>query len=315
MVLRPSVLCPVDFSDASRGALRYAAALAEHFLATLTVLTVNDPLLADAAVAVRSADWFESQSEQDLETFVKDTFVARRPVLAELQLVVAKGRPAPQILRTALEHSSDVIVMSSHGRTGPAKLVFGSTTERVLRETSLPVLVTPAVDPGPANLEEVRETVRTILVPVDLTAGTPLQLRIARGLAEALGSSLVVAYVFESGWPRPSHRSVVGPLQEAKRQEAERTLSELMATLPAALQPKLVVADGRPSEEIVRIAREHNANALVMGQHSIPGGGPRMGSVTYQVLCHCPSLIVALPPAVDKMTSRRQAVAIPVGIT
>lgn len=307
MVLRPSVLCPVDFSAASRGALRYAGALAEHFHATLTVLTVNDPLLADAAIAFRGSDWLSGQSEQDLEAFVKDTFTSRRPTVPELQLAVATGKPAPVILRTALERRSDVIVMSSHGLTGPAKLIFGSTTERVLRETSVPVLVTPAVDPGPENLEDVKQTVHTILVPVDLTTATSLQVRIARGLAEALGSALVVAHVFEPPPPLPSHRSVVQPLYEARRQEAEHALTQLMATLPAAVRPELVVAHGRPADEIARIARERKAGALVMGLHSTPMGGPRMGSVTYQVLCHCSSLVVALPPAVDKMASRQLA--------
>lgn len=313
MVLRPSVLCPIDFSEASRGALRYAAAVAEHFQATLTVLTVNDPLLADAAIALRGTDWLGGQAEQDLETFVKDTFGERRHSFAELQLAVATGKPAPLIIRTALEHQSDLIVMSSHGLTGPAKLIFGSTTDRVLRETSLPVLVTPAVDPGPENLEDVKAIVRTILVPVDLTTATPLQVRIARGLAEALGSTILLAHVFEPPLPRPSHRSVVGPLQQAQRQEAERALTELMATLPAAVHPELVLAEGRPPEEIARIARERKAGALVMGLHAGNVGGPRMGSVTYQVLCHCTSLVLALPPAVDKIASRRLALATAAG--
>ena len=48
MSVRPSILCPVDFSDASAGALRYAAAVATHFGARLIVLTVEDPVLTEA---------------------------------------------------------------------------------------------------------------------------------------------------------------------------------------------------------------------------------------------------------------------------
>ena len=44
----PSVLCPVDFSEPSRAALVYAAAIADHFAVRLTVLAVDDPLLAEA---------------------------------------------------------------------------------------------------------------------------------------------------------------------------------------------------------------------------------------------------------------------------
>jgi hypothetical protein len=45
---RPTILCPVDFSDASRGALRYASAIAEHFGSRLVILAVEDPLLTEA---------------------------------------------------------------------------------------------------------------------------------------------------------------------------------------------------------------------------------------------------------------------------
>ena len=48
MNIRPSILCPIDYSDASAGALRYAAAVAEHFFTRLVVLVVEDPLLTTA---------------------------------------------------------------------------------------------------------------------------------------------------------------------------------------------------------------------------------------------------------------------------
>jgi hypothetical protein len=49
MIPRPSVLCPIDFSAGSRGALRYAAVIAAHLGARLTVLAIDDPLLIEAA--------------------------------------------------------------------------------------------------------------------------------------------------------------------------------------------------------------------------------------------------------------------------
>jgi universal stress protein A len=124
------VLCPVDFSDASRGALRYAAALAEHFYAALTVMTVNDPLVDHLAV------------------FVENTLGRRRLMVAELRLESANGVPAIEILRVANDMHPDVIVMSTHGSHAP-RTMLGSATARVLRETRVPVIVTPADDSGP----------------------------------------------------------------------------------------------------------------------------------------------------------------------
>ena len=62
----------------------------------------------------------------------------RRPAVAEMNVDVATGKPALQILRMAQARNVDLIVMSTHGLTGARKFFLGSTTERVLRETSIP---------------------------------------------------------------------------------------------------------------------------------------------------------------------------------
>ena len=57
MNIRPSILCPIDYSDASAAALRYAAAIAEHFLTRLIVLSVEDPLLTTAMNLETGVAW------------------------------------------------------------------------------------------------------------------------------------------------------------------------------------------------------------------------------------------------------------------
>src|SRR5687768_6070755 len=139
MMVRPAVLCPIDFSQASRGALRYAAAIAEHFYAGLTVVTVDDPLLSGAAETLYRDD-LRASTRVALEQFITDSF-RRPPTVAELHFEVAVGKPATEIARLTQARGADLIVMSTHGRAGMAKMFFGSTTERVLRETRVPVLV------------------------------------------------------------------------------------------------------------------------------------------------------------------------------
>jgi nucleotide-binding universal stress UspA family protein len=58
-----------------------------------------------------------------------------------------------------------------------------------------------------------------------------------------------------------------------------------------------IVLTGEPSEEIVTLAETRQARLIVMGLHSSGLLGPRMGSVTYRVLCRTNSLVLALPPA------------------
>lgn len=295
MVIRPSVLCATDFSAASRGALRYAAAIAEHFYARLTVVTVNDEFLTDAADAALGETWFEMKTQQALEQLVDDAFPGRTPQFAELQLVIKVGRPAPEILRVAHETSADAIVMSTHGASGISKLMFGSTTERVLRETDLPVIVTPAIDPGPETLEDWRASVKSVVAPVDLSEYSPRQLTIARGLAEALGTQIVVTHIV-----KPSAGAVGGRIAEdaddKRRANAYQRLEELVADVPPRLNPVIAIGTGDPAAEIARIAKEHVAGAIVMALHTSPDTGRRMGTVTYRLLCQAPTLVIACPP-------------------
>ena len=150
MTARKSVICPVDFSDASRGALRYAAVVANHLKAELTVMTVTDPLLREAAELSSSIEHLPEAINKELRRFVSKAFEGG-VTPDDMQLVVATGKPAVEILRAASERPADLVVMSTHGLTGVRKLFFGSTAERVLRETTVPVLLTPAHDHGPAQ--------------------------------------------------------------------------------------------------------------------------------------------------------------------
>jgi nucleotide-binding universal stress UspA family protein len=295
MMFRPSVLCPIDFSESSRGALRYAAAVAAHGAAQLTVLAVNDPLLEEADELAGTAHLAED-TRRDVERFLADTFELQPHGVPEVRVDVAIGKPAEAILRVAGELHCQLIVMSSHGSTGLRKLFFGSTTERVLRETHAPVLVTPGLDASPVLAQDVPAAVRRVLVPVDLTAATQHQLRIARGLSEAVGVPLLLLHVVEPVRATASAATRLPKVEPERRYRAERDLEQLLDGLPASLRAEALVAYGEPAEEIAKVAQDRDAGIIVIGLHSSPLLGPRMGSVTYRVmrLAHRP--ILALPP-------------------
>ena len=296
MILRPAVLCPVDFSASSRGALRYAAAIAAHFGAQLTLLAVNDPLLLEADEISGGAHLAED-TRKELERFWKHTFEARPHGLADVRLEIASGKSAPEILRVSREKGCDLIVMSSHGATGFRKLFFGSTTERVLRETTVPVLVTPGSDPGPEKLEDVPTLVRRVLAPIDLTSATPRQLGIARGLAEAVHVPILLLHVVEPVRAIATAQPKLAKVDAERRYRAERELEQAIDEMPPSIRPEALVAFGEPAEEIAKVAADRDAGLIIMGLHSSPVLGPRMGSVTYRVLCLAHRLVLAVPPA------------------
>jgi nucleotide-binding universal stress UspA family protein len=296
MTSRPSILCPVDFSEASRGALRYAAAVARHVDAELTVMTVMDPLLTEAAELSSYVEQLPEAVRKDLDRFCKKTF-EHTDGHADIQFEVVTGKPAVEILKMSHDRRAAAVVMSTHGLTGVRKLFFGSTTERVLRETTVPMLLTPAHDLGPTRFEDIKRAVRRVLVPVDLTPVTYDQVLAARKVATALDVPVVLAHVVEpvrfvvSGLPHLPN------IEIERRFRAEKELAELAATIPSTLRPDALVAYGDPAEEIAKVARDRDVGLIVVGLHASSLLGPRMGSVTYRVLCLTSTLVLALPPA------------------
>ena len=137
-----SILCPIDFSNNSRAALRYAAMLARLSDAHLLVLYVNDPLLATAATTRPDAEAILASTENDLCRFVSTAVSKPTPPIAATLLTVA-GKPAQEILKAAERHDCDLIVMGYRGVGRASRLLFGSTTGGVVRASSTPVLAVP----------------------------------------------------------------------------------------------------------------------------------------------------------------------------
>ena len=194
VIVRPSILCPIDYSEASVGAVRYAAALADHFAAGVIVLAVDNPLLTAAMELHTGIEWTPAVSAREAAAFVSEALGTEVTALARCEFVATAGKPPAEILKIARERSCDLIVMSSHGQTGVRKLFFGSTTERVLRETTMPVLVTTPADPGPLKVEEAPRSLGRIVAPVDLSPGSAYQATVAGSVAAALGVPLLLVH-------------------------------------------------------------------------------------------------------------------------
>ena len=296
MSLQPAILCPIDFSDASRGALRYARVIAEHFGARLLALTVEDPLLTEAVDLSTGVQWDPDDARDGVEEFVRSVLGNEPLAAGSVAYAVAVGKPADQILHVAQDAGCDLIVMSTHGLTGMRKLFFGSTTERVLRETKVPVLATSPGDEGPRNLAEVRRRIGRVLVPVDLTRASLHQVQIARAICEALNVPFIATHVVEPVRSPRAPKLHLPSIDLERRAAAEDALNELLASVPRQFHPEALIAFGDPAEEITKIARDRHAGLVIIGLHSSGILGPRMGSVTYRVLCLTAAAVLALPP-------------------
>src|SRR5215510_10275307 len=97
----PSLLCPVDFSEPSRSALCYAAAIADHFGARLTVLVVDDPLLAEVAASTGRVPSLADATLTELKRFCRETLAGHEAGPKKIEFLVTVGKPATEILREA----------------------------------------------------------------------------------------------------------------------------------------------------------------------------------------------------------------------
>jgi universal stress protein A len=130
-----SILVPIDFSAASKKALKYAVPFAEQFGAKLTLLHVVEPLGGSLAM---ENDEQAAACKSHLEMVIKRQAI--NPALLDKTLI-RQGRSFHEIANAARTLKVDLIIISTHGYTGLKHVFMGSTAERVVRHAPCPVLV------------------------------------------------------------------------------------------------------------------------------------------------------------------------------
>ena len=139
-----SILCPIDFSDQSRLALRYAAAVARRSHGRLSILYVNDPLLIAAAGIALNDRGAGRDAISPNCAGSSNPPCHRGHGAGPVRRSGHDGKTGRRDHEAATRRRCDLIVMGTHGLTGADKLLFiGSTTQGVLQRTSVPVLAIP----------------------------------------------------------------------------------------------------------------------------------------------------------------------------
>jgi nucleotide-binding universal stress UspA family protein len=129
-----SLLVPVDFSDASREAFRWALDHVDHDDATIIVLHVIDERLADVIAVHGFAEREEAVHRLRAYAVRQLADFTSSDAHVQVDTLISVGQPFVEIIRKADDFAVDAIVMSKVGRSGQVeKLLFGSTAEKVLR--------------------------------------------------------------------------------------------------------------------------------------------------------------------------------------
>ena len=132
------ILVPVDFSNGSKKALQYAISFAGQFGAELTLLHIIQP-----AVTAPAFDTLPQEMAESTEDAEKSLAEFRRSVGEEIPTnsLIRKGSPHMEIIDAAKELEVDLLILSTHGRTGLSHVLLGSTAEKIVRRASCPVMI------------------------------------------------------------------------------------------------------------------------------------------------------------------------------
>ena len=144
------ILVPIDYSEHSRASVRVAAELAAKVGATVDLVHVWDrPTYASDGVMVRRqgeeqrslSDLIRENAEGDMAQFLAKLEIPE--VVAVNHRMCTGSEPAQRLVEEARTGGYDLIVVGTHGRAGVLHLLLGSTAERLIRLSPVPVLVVP----------------------------------------------------------------------------------------------------------------------------------------------------------------------------
>jgi nucleotide-binding universal stress UspA family protein len=296
------ILCPTDFSEASKHALDHAAALARWYECPVTVLYVHSPIVISTLgpdLPLLQSAVLTPEDRQTLLRNLREFATAEIGEHIAVDAMVSEGEAAAEIIAAAQESKCDLIVLGTHGRSGLEHLTMGSVTEKVLRKAKRPVMTVPPRAPDMVPVPSA--LFRRVLCAIDFSPSSMQALVYACAIAQEAGGQLAVLHTVEfmPNDPGPDASWATQTMAEYFEQARTQSEAELSAAVPSEVREycevETVMTTGTPYREILREAEQRQSDLIVLGVH---GRNPLdvmlFGSTVYQVLrrAKCPVLTV-----------------------
>lgn len=289
-----SILVPLDGSEFGARALPTAAALARRSGATLHLVVVFDPTTmlhfapGEASVPAFDATMVNARC-QELREWVKEqaSSISNTGVTARGEFL--EGTVVEALAEQAIAVAADLVVMTTHGRSGLDRLRLGSIASSFLNRSPVPVfLVRPGGSDAPTPGHEL--PTGTLMVTLDGSAFGEAILPHATRFAKTLGLALELVHVVE---PVANPLSLFGAdalvAEDFVSSDEEATARTYLTTQAAKLDgvsPKAtVLSDNSAARALVSYARQSDPGAIALATHGRSGLVRLiLGSVADQVL-------------------------------
>jgi nucleotide-binding universal stress UspA family protein len=265
------ILVPLDGSGLAESVIPAAAALAKAFGARIKLLHIIEERPPDRIHGEpHLTDGDQAQAYLDE--------VARRPVFQGQAVEVhvhptKQGDVAESVVDHAQEFGADLVVLSTHGKSGLRGFLFGRIALRALQRGTTPVLLMNPTTSAAAP----PFTCRTILVPLDGTPAHEPALPVASTLARAWKASLHLEIVVPTARTLSGHEAAAGVLMplttrallDLAERGAEEYVKRLAQTFNAeGVSTKSHVSRGEPAASLVEAAERVEADLVVMASHA-----------------------------------------------
>jgi len=297
------IIWAMDGSQESNEALSYARFLAQKFDSKITgvhVIEIPEKLLHRYLNDPESElyyKWMEKAEESHRAklTSIGDELFAQG---VSFQGEILKGEPNKRIVEFVRAEKADLIVMGRRGLGLLDRILIGSTTLKVLRESSVPVLAVKRDKGGTVDI-------RSILVPLDISEKVNSALSYAMNLAERINATVSVLYVFRLyTYDYETHYSVMEDLIKHSSDELAKRVEEVsvMRGIHNKEATKLeinteVILGISSSVAIIDYASSKGIDLIVMSTHGRKGiRRVILGSVSEKVIQEAHCAVLALKP-------------------
>ena len=297
MIELKRILCPIDFSEYSDHALRFAMKMASWYDARLDVLHVM-PLMPPSSVSGLGG----AARQLALKNLNAAVERWREPGVDVATELMESADTSQKIIARAEALDADLIVTGSHGRKGVQRALFGSVVEPLLHQCRRPMLVIPA------GLDQRRldrpVSFARILCGIDFSDASLAASAYAMSIAEEADATLTLLHVIEV--PPELVNPPQAPDFNIERVHAEadaERLLRLRALVPEHARDyctvQTAVLEGSASRQLLREAAQQDAELIVLGVHGrgkidlAVFGSNAKDAITY---AHCPVLLVPAGP-------------------
>jgi nucleotide-binding universal stress UspA family protein len=289
------ILCPVDLSPLSAPIIEHAIAVAEEPGARVHVLHTVEPLLLQAATIAGEEAALRSEIDEGLQRLVREA-LRRAEHPPTIETSIAEGAPEAAILEVSQREPWDLIVMGLHGMSSLSKACFGSTLERVLRATSVPVLALPPRNVPMAADHMAAPAFAHVVAAIDFEQPSMDAALLAADYAGRRGVDLTLLHVMPTApvWGRWGQ--AVEQQHAIRRARAENELAILAEELARDRTPaQVLVREGAVWEQIASCGNERPGTLVVMGLRKSGRALARPGSTAWRVLSAGSHPVLAAP--------------------